>query len=63
MDIYPGLDLSLKNFGGHVGFRYFLSDGFGLFSEAVFPIAKYDTDSDGFNNQFILNIGASFNLE
>lgn len=62
MDIYPGLDLSLKNFGGHVGFRYFFSDGFGLFSEAVFPIAKYDTNAAGYNNQFTLNLGASFNL-
>lgn len=62
MDIYPGLDLSLKNFGGHVGFRYFFSDGFGLFTEGVFPIAKYDTESAGFNNQFTMNVGASFNL-
>lgn len=62
MDIYPGLDLSLKNFGGHVGFRYFFTDGFGLFTEAVFPIAKYDTQAAGFNNQFTVNLGASFNL-
>ena len=62
MDIYPGLDLSLKNFGGHVGFRYFFTEGFGLFTEGVFPIAKYDTDAAGFNNQFIWNLGASFNL-
>jgi len=27
MDVYPGLDLSLKNFGGHLGFRWFF---FGL---------------------------------
>ena len=62
MDVYPGLDLSLKNFGCHVGFRYFFTDGFGLFTEAVFPIAKYDTESAGFNNQFTMNVGASFNL-
>ena len=62
MDIYPGLDISTKNFGGHVGFRYFFTDGFGLFTEGVFPIAKYDTESTGFNNQFTLNLGASFNL-
>jgi hypothetical protein len=24
MDIYPGLDLGLHNFGAHLGFRYFL---------------------------------------
>jgi len=65
MDIYPGLDLGLRNFGAHVGFRYFFTDGFGVFSEAGIPIAKYDTSVSGFgyyNNQFVLNIGASFNL-
>jgi len=65
MDIYPGLDLGLKNFGGHLGFRYFFTDGFGLFAEANTPLAKYDSDVEGFekyNNQFVFNIGASFNL-
>jgi outer membrane protein G len=66
MDIYPGLDLGLKNFGAHLGFRYFFTDGFGLFGEAGVPIAKYDKNSTDFghnlNNQFTLNIGASFNL-
>ena len=65
LDVYPGLDLSLKNFGGHVGARYFFSDGFGLFSEVAFPIAKYDNNVVGFehlNNQFAFVIGASFNL-
>jgi hypothetical protein len=65
-DFYPGLSLSLKNFGGHVGARYFFSPGFGIFSEASFPIAKYsndDTDNGEFiHNQFALNIGAVFNL-
>ncbi|MDG2431209.1 DUF6646 family protein [Flavobacterium sp.] len=65
MDLYPGIDLGLKNFGGHLGFRYFLSDGFGLFTEASVPIAKYDKTVTGFgrlNNQFALNIGAAFNF-
>lgn len=65
MDLYPGLDLGLKNFGGHLGFRYFFTDGFGLFAEAGIPIAKYNKNISGFdhlNNQFALNIGASFNL-
>jgi len=66
MDIYPGLDLGLKNFGAHLGFRYFFTDGFGLFGEAGVPIAKYDKNKTDFghnlNNQFTLNIGASFNL-
>jgi hypothetical protein len=65
MDIYPGLDLGTRNFGAHVGFRYFFTDGFGLFGEAGAPIAKYDTNTQGFeryNNQFVVTIGASFNL-
>jgi hypothetical protein len=65
MDIYPGLDLGLKNFGGHLGFRYFFTDGFGVFAEANAPFAKYDSKVEGFekyNNQFVFNIGASFNL-
>ncbi|MCW2118273.1 DUF6646 family protein [Flavobacterium sp. 7A] len=66
VDIYPGLDLSLKNFGAHLGARYFFSEGIGVFSEIGFPIAKYDpTTTDRFqnlNNQFVVNIGFSFNL-
>lgn len=65
LDIYPGLDLGLRNFGAHVGARYFFTDGFGVFTEAAFPIAKYDTtieDFDVYNNQFALNLGITFNL-
>lgn len=65
MDVYPGLDLGLRNFGAHLGFRYFFSEGFGLYTEAGIPIAKYDTninDFDNYNNQFTVTIGASFNL-
>ena len=65
MDIYPGLNLGLRNFGAHLGFRYFFTEGFGIFTEAGFPIASYKTDPKGFdklNNQFTFNIGASFNL-
>ena len=65
VDIYPGLNIGIKNFGGHLGARYFITDGFGLYSEIQFPIAQYDNDPVGFekyNNQFNLSIGASFNL-
>lgn len=65
MDVYPGLNLGLRNFGGHVGARYFFSEGFGVFSEVGFPIAKYDNNVVGYeklNNQFQFNIGACFNL-
>ena len=65
-DLYPGLDLSLKNFGGHVGVRYFFTDGFGVYAETSFPIAKYNSDpltpAEKLNNQFVLCFGASFNL-
>jgi hypothetical protein len=65
VDVYPGLNLGLRNFGGHLGVRYFFTDGFGLYSEAAVPFAKYDSDVHGFdhyNNQFTFQIGAVFNL-
>lgn len=65
VDIYPGLGLSLNNFGAHLGARYFLTEGFGIFTELQFPLASYDSDVEGFdnyNNQFNVSIGASFNL-
>ncbi len=65
-DFYPGLSLSLKNFGGHVGARYFFSEGFGIYTEASFPLAKYSNDANDIgyyiHNQFALNIGAVFDL-
>lgn len=64
-DVYPGLNLSLKNFGGHIGARYFFSEGFGVYTEAAFPLAKYSneiTPAETLHNQFTFNIGASFNL-
>jgi outer membrane protein G len=65
MDVYPGLDLGLRNFGVHAGFRYFFTDGFGVYGEAGVPITKYGGKSYGndvYNNQFVFNVGASFNL-
>lgn len=65
LDIYPGLSLGLKNFGGHVGGRYFFTEGFGVFTEVGFPIAKYSNDNEMFdhlNNQVTFSLGASFNL-
>ena len=65
IDIYPGLDLGLRNFGAHLGARYFFTNGFGVYSEIGFPIAKYKTSPilyENLNNQFVFNIGASFNL-
>lgn len=65
MDIYPGLNLGTRNFGAHLGVRYFFTDGFGLFTEAGIPIAKYNTNAEGYekyNNQFVVTFGMSFNL-
>ena len=65
MDIYPGLDLGTRNFGSHIGFRYFFTEGFGIFSEAGIPISSYKNNLQGYdklNNQFVFNIGMSFNL-
>lgn len=65
MDFYPGLHLGLRNFGTHAGFRYFFTDGFGVFSEVELPITKYGGKAVGlekYNNQVVFNIGASFNF-
>jgi outer membrane protein G len=64
LDVYPGLNLGLKNFGGHLGVRYFFSDGFGIFTEFSAPFAKYDSDAASkYNNGTSFNFGASFNLD
>ena len=65
IDVYPGLNLGLRNFGAHLGGRYFFTNGFGVFTEIAAPIAKYDSDVFGYerlNNQFTFSLGASFNL-
>ena len=64
-DFYPGLDLGLRNFGAHVGARYFFTEGFGIYTEAGIPLAKFNPNAVGyerFNNQFVFQFGASFNL-
>lgn len=66
LDVYPGLHVSLKNFGGHLGGRYFFTSGFGVFCELNIPFAKYNTDAltsaETLHNQVSVNIGASFNI-
>jgi hypothetical protein len=65
-DVYPGIGLSLKNFGGHLGFRYFFSDGFGIYTEFETPFAQYNSDNltpaEEIHNQFALSLGAVFKL-
>ncbi len=60
MDLYPGLNIGTKSFGAHLGFRYFFTDGFGLYAETSFPIATYSDNY--YSNQSVFSIGASFNL-
>ena len=59
-DVYPGLSFGLKNFGGHLGARYFFSSGFGIYTELNAPFAKYDsgtiTPAEELHNQFTINI-------
>jgi hypothetical protein len=65
LDVYPGLHIGLKNLGGHLGGRYFFTDGFGVYSELNMPLAKYGSKIEGFekiHNQFSVNIGAVFNI-
>lgn len=65
-DIYPGLNVSLKNFGAHLGMRYFFTHGLGLFTELNIPISKYNTDdltpAEKLHNQISVNAGISFNI-
>ncbi|MDB9781729.1 hypothetical protein OAE03_01000 [Winogradskyella sp.] len=65
-DLYPGLSFGLKNFGGHLGARYFFTNGFGLYTEFNVPFAEYNSDdlspAEELHNQFTIHIGASFNL-
>lgn len=63
-DLYPGLNLGVKNFGGHIGARYFFTEGFGVFSEFSVPFAKYDKNAVSiYNNDKSFNVGVSFNLD
>jgi outer membrane protein G len=65
-DIYPGLSFGLKNFGGHLGVRYFFTSGFGIHTEFNAPLAKYDTGfltpAEKLHNQFTVTLGATFKL-
>jgi hypothetical protein len=64
-DVYPGLSLSTKNFGGHIGVRYFLTDGLGVYSEFNTTLARYSNvikPAEVIHNQFTVNVGLCFNL-
>ena len=59
LDIYPGLSLGIHNFSGHLGARYFFSDGFGVYTELQTQLAQYKSTDERF---FVANVGVSFNL-
>lgn len=66
-DVYPGFSAGLKNIGGHVGFRYFLSNGFGVTMEFMSVLGSYKvgeklTPTERIHNQFSFNFGGVFNL-
>jgi len=53
------------SFGFLTSYLLNTNEGFGVYSEIGFPIAKYKTSPilyENLNNQFVFNIGASFNL-
>jgi hypothetical protein len=59
LDIYPGLNIGTHDFGGHLGARYFFTDGFGIYTEFAFPFSTYES---GVDKRMTTNIGVSFNL-
>ncbi len=65
-DVYPGLNISLKNLGFHAGARYFFSDSIGVFGEIGHPIARYKSEgrspAEDLHNQLVLNLGLSLNF-
>ena len=65
-DMYPGLNLSLKNFGFHAGARYFFSDGIGVYAVVEHPIARYKSKgrspAEELHNQMVINFGLSLNF-
>ncbi len=58
--------LPILFFGSHVGARYFFSEGFRIYTEATFLLAKYSNDNTDIgyyiHNLLALNIGACVNL-
>jgi hypothetical protein len=61
-DVYPGINLGIKNLGLHTGARYFLNNGLGLYTEFDFPIAKFENNTYDYYNRFKVHIGVTLNL-
>ncbi|SFI36688.1 DUF6646 family protein [Halpernia frigidisoli] len=65
MDFYPGINVGLRDVGGHIGFRYYFNNGIGLFTEGQFVIEKYTNtieSNNRLNNQFAVLAGLTFDL-
>ncbi|MFB0903020.1 MAG: hypothetical protein QMB11_01440 [Nonlabens sp.] len=58
--------MSTKNGRGYLGARYFLTDGFIIYTEATFPIAKYKSEAllpvEEIYNPFNVSFGLAFNF-
>ncbi len=62
-DVYPGINLGIKNLGLHTGARYFLNNGLGLYTEFDFPISKFEKNiTYQYFNSFKVHIGVTLNL-
>lgn len=66
LDVFPGLNVSLKNLGVHLGARYFFSEGIGAYFQVGHPLARYKTKdrslAEEFHNQLVINLGLSLNF-
>ena len=62
-DIYPGINLGIKNLGLHTGARYFLNNGLGIYTEFDFSIAKFEDITYQYYNKGVkVHLGVSLNL-
>jgi hypothetical protein len=61
VDVYPGLNLGLKNFGGHLGARYFFDKGFGLYT-STFEGSFKTLPKLAFNLTFKSNLSPNFGI-
>lgn len=66
IDVYSGLNVSLKNLGIHAGARYFFSDSIGVFAEIGHPLARYKSENrspaENLHNQLVINLGLSLSF-
>ena len=62
-DVYGGLNIGFRNLGIQAGYRYFITEGFGFFGEAVVPVVKFDLfEKDNNSNYYKFYEQPSVNL-